>query len=1242
MKDHFKRGALHVAADYGHNDLVASLLDAKADLNQHDHLGHTPFLTACINGRLETLQLLWERGSKDQIKEANNYSDGPLHLACTAGHLNTAEWLLSLGVTINQPGYHGRTPLLQACGNGHVEVIKMLLDRGVDMDSSQDHFHNSPILWSCFTGQPRSIQILAEYGVSVSSVDHNGNNCFHKVVQCTEKFSGKHKDMLDQLIGYGGDINRQNKPGLSPLYMACAQQKLELIEYLLAMGADVNLVTSYGTTALMAACVRPNTEIVDILLKRKPDMTIATRHGQAALMLACALNRLENVKALIKNGAEVTVCDKEGHTPLTTAIFCGNIEIALEVLATPAYFPERPVKRKAFTECSINASHAAEIEEILLKKLEEGRFKECEQLPNILHWAVSNGALKLARRCISDNPQILRWKRDGATWLHIAARYGQAQLLRPGTDARGAPIGNAAFHGIDVLARARGGVTALHVAVANGDAETARSLLQMLPGQLQKVGAITFRNKKDESPLTISINRRYKDLEKLFWDEIGELGRTDSGLMERDSARAEEILELLAQYEATGHETVLNKLLQSWFRREDHTHDSQDYTTLDWAVARSQVPVLWWLLSKGGYSSDNSIARALRLVPDNYPLTDVRYYAKELLLHPPPVIDTVTSTSTERITLAPVLVEANSLSLQMQGTIVDIYANGQTVNIPYKTASVHDIVYGKGPESLMKEAKGDLDQHDLNALKMTLAQHIPSQRKNIPGHRRRRPPTPVYRPVDSGSPILGESEYQRNPMASYEPLGRIYSNFGLRWIHLPVNELQLMRDLARRLSHESNRLELDHLLLMKHFNRSWTEVAAGGKRNYMKPQYVRTKIHRTGYPDSGLAGGQPPGEKLTCTALYMPYLSLGYYDSNAIHRPDGPDGSDGSQPEESINSHDMKKVVHEPLTLDQYYYPTITDTDKRDNDQVVSKFLRQENDTKKTILMVNNLWIWIIDERTIITATAEGPEPESDSNLLQTTRNNILYGGARSSFERMTTVDSVMELILGVAIGSFMEKFIPVGDSKEDPVGDSKKSPVGDSKKSLIGNSKKSPVGDSKKSLIGNSKKGPIEIFRESIRDVTNEETQLFENFLAGLHYEAKATGIFQGRQFRLNPPMGQAAQNRYHVISSETELLHKTRDIYDELQILKSVAEDQGDVWKQAFLFRGSNKALQHYHPCTPDDVKKDLDDMISEAEQTNRYINTLLDLRQAEYSRVQAADSARQSKSVLIFTTITIIFLG
>lgn len=132
----------------------------------------------------------------------------------------------------------------------------------------------------------------------------------------------------------------------------------------------------------------------------------------------------------------------------------------------------------------------------------------------------------------------------------------------------------------------------------------------------------------------------------------------------------------------------------------------------------------------------------------------------------------------------------------------------------------------------------------------------------------------------------------------------------------------------------------------------------------------------------------------------------------------------------------------------------------------------KELDEKK-ILMVNNLWVWVIDEsmtpetdrrgynyylansylETIITAASDLSNQEVLNNpdevprsFFQASWRNIFYNDPEV-FEGTVSVYSLVESVLGAATGLFVERHV---------------------------------------TIPGESPKAPIEIFRESIRDVVS------------------------------------------------------------------------------------------------------------------------------------------------------------
>lgn len=99
--------------------------------------------------------------------------------------------------------------------------------------------------------------------------------------------------------------------------------------------------------------------------------------------------------------------------------------------------------------------------------------------------------------------------------------------------------------------------------------------------------------------------------------------------------------------------------------------------------------------------------------------------------------------------------------------------------------------------------------------------------------------------------------------------------------------------------------------------------------------------------------------------------------------------------------------------------------------------------------------MWLIQfSETIITAAAKTSDEADDSSstdLFQSALNSIIDGDAKGRFERPTSSDSMMEVILDIATGFFVKKFVNVPSYYR-----------------------------------AKDRKGPLEIFREAIRDVVS------------------------------------------------------------------------------------------------------------------------------------------------------------
>ncbi|SCV28538.1 uncharacterized protein FFB14_01776 [Fusarium fujikuroi] len=748
--DNHEMTPLHLACRYGTVKVAELLLDAGANLDARNNEGCTPFHLASMYGQVEILELLWEKGPTTQMTDENAYSSRPLALAVINSRGPAVSWLVQHGADLSHPVDEQKNSILHlACIKGLYEMVELLLEKGANIHA-RDLYLNTPLLQACWTPQPRIFTLFRNQGALLTEVNKHGRAGFHAVVLNEIPFSMAHKEVLELLVGAGADINKPDVFGYSPLFHACRLEKPELIEILLDLGADIDQnTTDNGLSPLMEACCNQSEKPVEILLQRNAQFTAVNRHGLTALALACINGCLQHVEALLNKGADVAARDREGHIPLCTAANHGETKIMLQILESSRYLPRYPADEIDLADREIfmaKDSHDAEIEEHLLNVVEDNLNETPRALEAIMFWATAHGRIELARKCISRDRGLLQWEQNGATWLHVVAQHAKLSQRELITDLLAI---------LDASRKALGQVTPLHLAASGGSRETTLCLLEQIGAQSPaqptkaKVMAILSTDNRDASPLTISIRLKNQEITELFWAEIQVFGASEKDFMRDNPEHALWILETLAQYEKPGHEETLKHLLQVWFVSEDSTQRGL-LTPLDWAVYCSQTTVVWWLLSKGGYSSYSALDKACSLV--QYCEIGVRHIMHELLKAPPPVLSNISNPNADPTPERPEFTGASQSALTLEGAIVDIYSDGQVRSTHYANAVIEDIIYGSGADETMK-VSCNLDDWHLNALKKRIGL---------------RPSTQDY---------SGDSH--------------LYKDLQLRWIHLPANEINL-------------------------------------------------------------------------------------------------------------------------------------------------------------------------------------------------------------------------------------------------------------------------------------------------------------------------------------------------------------------------------------------------------------------------------------------------------------------
>ncbi|KAK4143414.1 uncharacterized protein C8A04DRAFT_37425 [Dichotomopilus funicola] len=353
--------------------------------------------------------------------------------------------------------------------------------------------------------------------------------------------------------------------------------------------------------------------------------------------------------------------------------------------------------------------------------------------------------------------------------------------------------------------------------------------------------------------------------------------------------------------------------------------------------------------------------------------------------------------------------------------------------------------------------------------------------------------------------------------------------------------------------------------------------------------------------------------------------------------------------------------LHPRRTLDQAYYGALRSTGTRDRDQVVyrgtapkphkcllpGKCQQCNEDVCKTarLLMVDQLWMWVLDEQTVLACFPRSwggnrPDNSDIQKCLERRFCHLDHGGVSSAYDLASIIiDEVSRVFFDCT-------------------------------------------------KINTKQPNPVELFNAAINDLTYKQTAAFDQFLI---YTNLASRDYKRERHTASDG---SSQNQLLNINPEGELLKEVKDIIDELHIIRSIKEQQQTVLdcyvkhvrrSLAPAIRAHQTAAAHgsspwYFPpdaftdrTNPDSrvtahfqnaqytltnaemLLQDHSQRISElhtldsnARNTSTALKDLLTLKQQQAGVIEAREAVKQanltfnqSRSIMIFTIVTIIFL-
>ncbi|KAK3676417.1 hypothetical protein LTR78_003693 [Recurvomyces mirabilis] len=349
-------------------------------------------------------------------------------------------------------------------------------------------------------------------------------------------------------------------------------------------------------------------------------------------------------------------------------------------------------------------------------------------------------------------------------------------------------------------------------------------------------------------------------------------------------------------------------------------------------------------------------------------------------------------------------------------------------------------------------------------------------------------------------------------------------------------------------------------------------------------------------------------------------------------------------------------------TLDQFFYRTI-DTSQRDIDQVIYREQKRqawddvEFDTtaklsapearskvrdihrNANIIMVDQLWLWIVRDDLIVTSFPRGWNKDHDNDehgVWQAICNDLQRPGRQP----VLGVHELATIITGHCYGwvdrrdasdsnlLFMNMFeSSLGYAMEEEVRLFRAFQKASEKASVwLKEIRGHPVEPLRQTMY--------ERYAMSVPDLDDEA-------------EEDDTGQ-QNKASNAEPAFVQTLLD----IGAETRLLREVKDIRDELDMLKMIYETQETHVPEMFdhlvgLLPERDEQRKRIEELHQDQVRhityplRDIKRMTTQAERIYNSIRDLLDLKQKHANAMQATDTARQGKTLMVFTIVTVIFL-
>ncbi|XP_022687869.1 transient receptor potential cation channel subfamily A member 1 homolog [Varroa jacobsoni] len=321
-----------LAIENDHSEIVKLFLRRKPDLaTMSNAKGFTCAHIAAMKGSTSVIKELMKFNKSIVTSAKNKTTDStPLHLAAAGGYTKVVKMCLEAGANPMEENSDGDTPLHLAAKNGHVTVARVLA-REVPWTTTSKKTGLTALHVAANNGQMDFVrEMLTEVQAAIASQPLPDGGGDYGMTALHLAAAAGHEGVVRMLLNSTGinvDAATVNE-GMYPLHFAAQGGHLAVASLILSRAEQqLSCVDKMGRTPLHVAAAAGKREMVGLLHSQGAEINAADNMGWTALHYSSKNGFLPVVKILVENGATAKVPTKDGKVPLCLAAAEGHYDI---------------------------------------------------------------------------------------------------------------------------------------------------------------------------------------------------------------------------------------------------------------------------------------------------------------------------------------------------------------------------------------------------------------------------------------------------------------------------------------------------------------------------------------------------------------------------------------------------------------------------------------------------------------------------------------------------------------------------------------------------------------------------------------------------------------------------------------------------------------------------------------------------------------------------------------------------